>query len=62
MPAARRDRARLARGSFTAVVLSLVVAQENVRSVVATIGLIAAVPVTTALAAWALRDREPVPR
>jgi uncharacterized membrane protein len=62
VPAARRDRARLARGSFTAVVLSLVVAQENVRSVVATIGLIAAVPVTTALAAWALRDREPVPR
>jgi uncharacterized membrane protein len=38
------------------------VAQEIVRSVAATIGLIAAVSVTTALAAWALRNREPVPR
>jgi uncharacterized membrane protein len=47
-------------GSLTAVVPSQVVAQEVVRSAVATIGLIAAVPVTTALTAWALRSREPV--
>ncbi|GAB3026529.1 hypothetical protein GCM10011376_13130 [Nocardioides flavus (ex Wang et al. 2016)] len=44
-------------GSLTAVVPSQVVAQEIVRSVVATIGLIAAVPLTTALAAWAHRSR-----
>ena len=46
-------------GSLTAVVPSQVVAQEIVRSAVATIGLVAAVPVTTALTAWALRNREP---
>lgn len=46
-------------GSLTAVVPSQVVAQEIVRSAVATIGLIAAVPLTTALAAWAHRDRQP---
>jgi uncharacterized membrane protein len=46
-------------GSLTAVVPSQVVAQEIVRSVVATIGLVAAVPITTALTAWALRNREP---
>lgn len=44
-------------GSLTAVVPSQVVAQEIVRSCVATIGLIAAVPFTTALAAWAHRSR-----
>jgi uncharacterized membrane protein len=44
-------------GSLTAVVPSQVVAQEMVRSAVATIGLIAAVPLTTALAAWAHRSR-----
>jgi uncharacterized membrane protein len=44
-------------GSLTAVVPSQVVAQEIVRSSVATIGLIAAVPLTTALAAWAHRSR-----
>jgi uncharacterized membrane protein len=44
-------------GSLTAVVPSQVVAQEIVRSCVATIGLIAAVPLTTALAAWAHRSR-----
>lgn len=49
-------------GSLTAVVPSQVVAQEIVRSAVATIGLVAAVPVTTALTAWALRNREPVGR
>jgi len=47
-------------GSLTAVVPSQVVAQEIVRSAVATIGLVAAVPITTALTAWALRNREPV--
>jgi uncharacterized membrane protein len=46
-------------GSLTAVVPSQVVAQEIVRSAVATIGLVAAVPITTALTAWALRNREP---
>ena len=45
-------------GSLTAVVPSQVVAQEIVRSSVATIGLIAAVPLTTALAAWAHRSRQ----
>jgi uncharacterized membrane protein len=44
-------------GSLTAVVPTQVVAQEIVRSSVATIGLIAAVPLTTALAAWAHRSR-----
>ena len=46
-------------GSLTAVLPSQVIAQEIVRSAAATIGLIAAVPITTALAAWALRNREP---
>ena len=41
----------------SAFVPSQVVAQEIVRSSVATIGLIAAVPLTTALAAWAHRSR-----
>ena len=43
-------------GSLAAVVPTQVVAQEIVRSAVATIGLIAAVPLTTALTAWALRS------
>ncbi|GAA1941699.1 YibE/F family protein [Nocardioides hwasunensis] len=47
-------------GSLAAVVPSQVVAQEVVRSAVATIGLIAAVPMTTALAAWAFRPRSPL--
>ncbi|WP_211349275.1 YibE/F family protein [Nocardioides litoris] len=39
--------------SFTGVVVDQVIAQEVVRSVVATLGLVAAVPITTALAAAA---------
>ncbi len=43
--------------SLGAIVSSQFVAQEIVRSAVATIGLIAAVPITTILAAVALRHR-----
>lgn len=48
--------------SFSAVLTDQLVAQEIARSAVATIGLVAAVPLTTLLAAWAARGAaEPRP-
>ncbi|GAA0976416.1 hypothetical protein ENKNEFLB_03433 [Nocardioides aquaticus] len=44
--------------SLGGVLTDQVIAQEIVRSVVATLGLVAAVPLTTALAAFAFRGRE----
>ncbi|MEN3121883.1 YibE/F family protein [Janibacter terrae] len=44
--------------SFGSVLTSQFVAQEIVRSIVATLGLIAAVPITTGLAALALRHQQ----
>ena len=44
-------------GDLGSVLTSQAIAQEIVRSIVATIGLVAAVPLTTALAAWAYGRR-----
>ena len=48
-------------GSLADVVTDQIIAQEIVRSVVATLGLVAAVPVTTALAAVVARRSRPSP-
>jgi uncharacterized membrane protein len=44
--------------SFAAVVTTQFISQEIVRSVIGTIGLIAAVPITTGLAAILLRESD----
>lgn len=48
--------------SLGGVVTDQLIAQEIVRSVVATLGLIAAVPITTALAALTSSRESPSPR
>jgi len=48
--------------SFAQVVTDQIIAQEIVRSAVATLGLVAAVPITTGLAALAARQATPDPR
>jgi uncharacterized membrane protein len=47
--------------SFTGVVTTQLVAQEVARSAVATLGLVAAVPITTLLAAFVIRRGRPAP-
>lgn len=47
------------RDPLGSVVTDQLIAQEIVRSVVATLGLVAAVPITTALAAWAFTRSRP---